>query len=112
MDSNRESQQQSQSSQLRMMQEKDLEKRQHQHMIYVDLGKAYDRVPRSIIWWALRKKNVGEEYVNVIQAGFYWIAAQNVMRKTKCDIGGVLRCTRPAHHMIVCHTISRTMSAK
>ena len=36
-------------------------------MIFVDLEKAYDRVPRDIIWWALRKKNVGEEYIKVIQ---------------------------------------------
>ena len=36
-------------------------------MIFVDLEKAYDRVPRYIIWWELRKKNVGEEYINIIQ---------------------------------------------
>ena len=36
-------------------------------MIFVDLEKAYDRVPRDIIWWALRRKNVGEEYIKVIQ---------------------------------------------
>ena len=36
-------------------------------MIFVDLEKAYDRVPRrDITWWALRKKNVEEEYVKVI----------------------------------------------
>ena len=49
------------------MQEKHLEKRQNLHMIFVDLEKAYDRVPRDIIWWALRKKQVGEEYTKVIQ---------------------------------------------
>ena len=52
---------------LRMMQEKKLAKRQDLHMIFVDLEKAYDRVPRDIMWWALRKKNVGEEYIKVIQ---------------------------------------------
>ena len=36
-------------------------------MIFVDLEKAYDRVKRDIIWWAQRKKNVGEEYIKVIQ---------------------------------------------
>ena len=49
------------------MQEQHLEKGQDLHMIFVDLEKAYDRVPRDIIWWALRKKNVGEEYIKVIQ---------------------------------------------
>ena len=36
-------------------------------MIFVYLEKAYDRVPRYIIWWALRKKNIGEEYIKLIQ---------------------------------------------
>ena len=31
-------------------------------MIFVDLENAYD-----IVWWALRKKNAGEEYIKVIQ---------------------------------------------
>ena len=44
---------------LRMMQEKQLEKIKNLHMIFVDLEKAYDLVPRDIIWWELRKKNVG-----------------------------------------------------
>ena len=34
-------------------------------MIFVDLEKVYDQVPRDIIWWALRKKQVGEEYMYV-----------------------------------------------
>ena len=43
-----------------MMQEKHLKKRKNLHMIFVDLEKSYDRVSRDILWWALRKKNVGE----------------------------------------------------
>ena len=61
MDFNRESPQRSQSSHYEMMQEND------KTYIFVDLEKAYDRVPRDIIWWALRKENVGEEYIKVIQ---------------------------------------------
>ena len=53
------------------MEEKHLEKDKiyiKKIMIFVDLEKAYDRVSRGIIWWALRKKdNVGEEYIKVIQ---------------------------------------------
>ena len=52
------------------MQEKHLEKDKIYIMIFVYLEKAYDRVPRDIIWWAPRKKNVGEEYIKVIQ-GMY-----------------------------------------
>ena len=50
---------------LRMIQEKHLEEKNI--VIFVDLQKACDRVPIYILWWALRKKNVGEEYIKVIQ---------------------------------------------
>ena len=37
------------------------------HVVLVDLEKAYDRVPRELIWWCLRKKGVPEGYVTIIQ---------------------------------------------
>ena len=36
-------------------------------MVYVDRGKAYDRVPRALIWWSLRNKRVPEAYIKIIQ---------------------------------------------
>lgn len=33
---------------------------------FLDMEKAFDRVPRDTIWWSLRKKNVPEQYVNII----------------------------------------------
>ena len=36
-------------------------------MVFVDLEKAFVRIPRDLIWWCLRKKGVPEEYVNIIQ---------------------------------------------
>jgi hypothetical protein len=37
-------------------------------MAFVDLEKALDRVPREVVWWALRKLGVEEWPVKVIQA--------------------------------------------
>ena len=37
------------------------------HMIFIDLEKAYDRVPRDVLWWALKKKTVPFKYVSIIR---------------------------------------------
>jgi len=37
-------------------------------MAFVDLEKAFDRVPREVLWWALRRKGVDEWLVDVIKA--------------------------------------------
>ena len=52
---------------LRMMQEQYREKGQDLHLVFVHLEKAYDRVPRELIWWSLRKHNCPEGYIKVIQ---------------------------------------------
>ena len=36
-------------------------------MAFVDLEKAFDRVPRKVIWWALRKLGVEEWIVRLLQ---------------------------------------------
>ena len=35
-------------------------------MILIDLKKAYDRVPKDLIWWILNKKGVANRYIDVI----------------------------------------------
>jgi hypothetical protein len=39
-------------------------------MVFVDLEKAYDRVPRKVLWWAMKVKDVPEKYVKVVQAKY------------------------------------------
>ena len=36
-------------------------------MVFIDLEKAYDRVPRDVLQWALKKKAVSLKYVNIIK---------------------------------------------
>ncbi|KAK3530651.1 hypothetical protein QTP86_030917, partial [Hemibagrus guttatus] len=37
------------------------------HCVFVDLEKAYDRVPREELWYCMRKSGVAEKYVRVMQ---------------------------------------------
>ena len=52
---------------LRQLQEKCREKNKDLQMVFVDLEKAFDRIPRDLIWWCLRKKGMPEEYVKIVQ---------------------------------------------
>ena len=38
------------------------------YMAFVDLEKAFDRVPQDIIWWAMRKLGVDERLVRLVQS--------------------------------------------
>src|SRR2546425_2219059 len=53
---------------VRQVQEKLLGKQKELWMAFVDLEKAFDRVPREVLWWALRHVGVEEWMVNVIKS--------------------------------------------
>ena len=50
-------------------------------MVFVDLEKAYDKVSRDLIWWAMRNRSVPEGYVKVIQDMY---RGTKTRVKTKC----------------------------
>ena len=62
---------------VRQLQEKYLAVNKRLYMAFVDLEKAFDRVPRKVIWWALRKLGVEEWIVRLVQ-GMYANARSRV----------------------------------
>ena len=52
---------------VRQLQEKYLAANKRFYMASVDLEKAFDRVPRKVIWWALRKLDVEGWIVRLVQ---------------------------------------------
>ena len=55
---------------VQQLKEKYLAVNKRLYMAFVDLEKAFDRVPRKVIWWALRKLGVEEWIVRLVQ-GMY-----------------------------------------
>ena len=62
---------------VRQLQEKYLAAKKRFYMAFVDLEKAFDRVPRKVIWWVLRKLGMEEWIVRLVQ-GMYANARSSV----------------------------------
>ena len=67
---------------LRQVMEKFREKQRDLHVVFIDLEKAYDRVPRQEIWRSLREKMVPEKYVRMIQEMY-----RNAVTRVRSSVG-------------------------
>ena len=70
---------------MRQMKEKYQAKKKQLYYAFVDLEKAFDRVPREVVRWALRMSGVGEWLVNAVMALYQ--DARTVVRTDMGDTG-------------------------
>jgi hypothetical protein len=43
------------------------ERKKDLHMVFIDLEKACNIVPRNVTWWALQKHKVSTKYITIIK---------------------------------------------
>uniref|UniRef100_A0A8C4NFF6 ribonuclease H n=1 Tax=Eptatretus burgeri TaxID=7764 RepID=A0A8C4NFF6_EPTBU len=67
---------------LRMLMEKYREGQKELHCVFVDLEKAYDRVPREELWHWMRKSGVVEKYVRIVQDMY-----EDSVTAARCAVG-------------------------
>jgi Reverse transcriptase (RNA-dependent DNA polymerase) len=52
---------------IRQLMERHREQKNDLHTIFIDLEKSYDKIPRNIMWWALKRKLVPTKYIILIK---------------------------------------------
>ena len=53
---------------LRQLRQKHIAKKKNLYFAFVDLEKAFNRMPRDVLWWALRKLGLKEWLVKTLQS--------------------------------------------
>ena len=53
---------------VKQLQEKYLGKKKNLYFAFIELEKAFDWVPREVVWWAIRKLGVEEWLVRVVKS--------------------------------------------
>ena len=67
---------------LRVLMEKYREGQKEMHCVFVDLEKAYDRVPRQGLWYCMRKSGADETYAEIVQDMY-----ENCVTASRCPAG-------------------------
>jgi hypothetical protein len=52
---------------IRQLMERCRDQKKDMHIVFIDLEKAYDKVPRNVMWWALQKHKVSTKYITLIK---------------------------------------------
>ena len=52
---------------IRQLMERYREQKKDLHIVFIDLEKAYDKVPRNVMWWALEKHKIPTKYITLIK---------------------------------------------
>jgi hypothetical protein len=52
---------------IRQLMERCREQTKDPHMIFIDMEKAYDKVPRNVMYWVLQKHKVASKYIILIK---------------------------------------------
>ena len=60
------------------------EQKKDLHMVFIDLEKAYDKIPRNVMWWALDKLKVPSKYVTLIKDMY-----NNVVTRVRTNNGDI-----------------------
>ena len=63
---------------IQQLQEKHIEVHKDLFLTFVDLEKAYDRVPRDLMYWCLRRRGVPEKLMRLVEATYH--GASTVVR--------------------------------
>jgi hypothetical protein len=52
---------------IRQVMEQFREQKKDLHIVFIDLEKAHEKIPRNVMWWVLDKHKVPTKYVTLIK---------------------------------------------